>query len=233
MIIKRLVLVLGVIALASAPALSQCDPEPLDGTYMAPGTLLPGRVSEAWCTIMSPGVPGNTENAMSWDGTNLGTQWHVWGMAIDAAGPIETAQDIDENGDGWIDYSTNYDGGFFWLAGTGPWGGPPAGFTGYLTFYNVGTRVELIGWQIVGSTSNVFFTGIFDDCPNCAVEYTIANAMLVWMTGWPNQPANYPGFLCGASCGEYFDACCIMTKIHCTPVATEPSTWGMIKGFYR
>jgi hypothetical protein len=234
MTIKRSLLSIALVVLLASPVFSQCDPEPLDGQYSTyAGTLLPGRVSEAWCTIMSPGVPGNTENAMSWDGTALGTQWHVWGMAIDAFGAIETARSIDGNGTGWIDYTTNYDGGLFWLSGSGPWGGTPAGFTGFLTYYNVSTRVSYYLGQMVGATSNVFFTGVFDNCPNCAIEYSIANAMFVWRTGMPNEPSPYPPFLCGASAGEYFEACCILTKIHCNPVGTEPATWGAIKSIYR
>ncbi len=47
------------------------------------GTILGGRASDAWCTGVGPGRPGNTESAMSWDGTNLGAQWRIWGMTID------------------------------------------------------------------------------------------------------------------------------------------------------
>ncbi|MCX5752176.1 MAG: hypothetical protein NTW97_00880 [Candidatus Krumholzibacteria bacterium] len=62
---------------------------PKDGVYSTSnGTVLGGHASEAWCTGVGPGRVGNMESAMSWDGANLGTQWKVWGMAIDAAGPV-------------------------------------------------------------------------------------------------------------------------------------------------
>jgi hypothetical protein len=48
-----------------------------DGYYTTSGELLAGRVSEANCAGMGPGYPGNTQDAMSWDGTTLMTQWHV------------------------------------------------------------------------------------------------------------------------------------------------------------
>lgn len=230
----RLLVAFALAIFAASPAIAQCNPEPLDGRYTtSSGTILPGRASEAWCAGLGPGVPGNTENAMSWDGATLGAQWHAWGMAIDDAGAIETARDIDANGTGWIDYTTNYDGGLFWLSGSGAWGGPAEGFTGYLTYYNVSTRVSYLKGEMVGASSNVFFTGIFDDCPNCAIEYAITNALFVWRTGMGSPPPNYPPFLCGASAGEYFDVCCIVMKIFCNEVGTEPTSWGAIKSIYR
>ncbi len=231
---KTMALAAALVTLLASAAYSICEILPTDGTYSTyAGTLLSGRVSEAWCTLQRPGVPGNTENAESWNGAALGTQWHAWGMAIDEVGPVETARFLDAGGTGWIDYNTNYDGGLFWLAGSGPWGGPAEGFTGFITYYNVSTRVTYVNNAIVGATSNVFFTGGFDICPTCSIEYAIANAMLVWQTGMLNQPANYPAFLCDATAGEYFDACCIQAKIYCIPIGTEPSSWGAIKSMYR
>lgn len=212
-----------------------CSNPPKDGIYSTTtGTILSGRASEAWCSGVGPGQPGNTESAASWDGATLGAQWRVWGMAIDAAGAQETARYFDAYGNGWIDYSTSYDGGQFWLSGSHLWGYGAGDYTGYLTYYNVGARVTYVGGQPVGVTSNIFLMGNFDDCSNCTIEYAISNAMLVWQTGYPApMPANYPAFECGATSGELFDACCITAKIHCAPIATESSTWGAIKELYR
>jgi len=111
------------IVMASA-AFGNCTRPPKDGVYTTSnGTLLGGRASETWCSGLGPGRPGNTENAMSWDGTSLGAQWHVWGMAIDASGAVETARHFDVYGNGWIDYTTNYTGGQFWLSGSHLWAG--------------------------------------------------------------------------------------------------------------
>ncbi len=226
-------------ALVAPAAWSDCTPEhwPKDGVYQTyDESLLPGRASEAWCTGAGPGVTGNTENGMSWDavGGLLATQWHVWGMAIDENGAVPTGSNVDpETGNGWVDYTTNYVGGQFWLSKDHLWGDGTTDYTGTVDYYTVNAKVSLMGWQIVGVTSNVYFTGYFDDCTNCRLDFVIANAMLVWQTGWPNQPADFPPFLCSATTGEYFDVCCIRAQIHCYPTAAEPSTWGTLKALYR
>jgi hypothetical protein len=212
-----------------------CPIHPNPGIYTTTnGSILPGRASEAWCDPLhlQPGYPGNTQNAESWNGAALATQWRVWGQTIDAAGAQETARSVDAYGNGWIDYVTNYVGGQFWLSKFHTWSDGANDLTGTLTYFNVGARVTLIGGQIVGVTSNVMLQGYFDDCPVCTLEYVITNAMLVWMPGWPGMPANYPAYLCGASMGELFDVCCIRASIYC-PVGAETSTWGAIKSLYQ
>lgn len=222
------------IVLVAASAFADCSIHPNPGMYSTyAGTVLPGRASEAWCSYppYEAGFPGNTENAESWNGTALGTQWRVWGMAIDANGAREVARNL-VNGTGWIDYTTNYVGGQFWLWGGHLWGDGVNDMTGTITYYNVSTRISYVSGVMVGATSNVYFTGVFDQCPVCTLEYVITNAMFVWRTGMANQPANYPAFLCGATTGEYFDVCCIQASIYC-PVATEETTWGAIKSLYE
>jgi hypothetical protein len=213
-------------ALISMPVLAQC---PNPGTYTTSnGTILPGRASEAWCGNMGPGVPGNMENAMSWDGSFLGSQWHVWGMAIAEPGAMEQDRDVDEFGNGWIDYLTYYTGGQFWLSGSHSWGSG-TDMAGMITYFKVTTTVNLVLGEVVGATSNIFLTGIFDDCPNCELEYVISNALLEWRSGWPDpMPENYPDFLCEATMGELFSVCCIRATIRCG-VGAEQSTWGAIK----
>jgi len=226
--------ILLVTVLASA-AFGECAHSPKDGIYATTnGTILGGRASEAWCGGTGPGQPGNTENAMSWNGVNLGAQWKVWGMSIDPTGAVESARYFDANGNGWIDYNTTYNGGQFWLSGSHLWGDGSTDYTGTLTYYNVGARVSYVLWQPVGVTSNIFLTGVFDACPTCTIEYAISNAILVWQTGYPTAMLpDYPAFLCSATSGELFDACCIVAKIDCIPNSTEPSTWGEIKTLYR
>jgi hypothetical protein len=195
-------------------------------------TILPGRVSEAWCAG-GPGQPGNTENAMSW-GPDLGTQWKVWGQAIDAAGAVEVNNTVDTDGNGYIDYATNYTGGQFWLSGTHIWSLDGQPITGALTYYNVATRVQIVGGQAVAANSNVFFDGVIDDCEDCVIAYTIANAELIWSSDFGTPaPADYPALLCDAPSGELFDACCITMAITCGGVATDSQTWGHIKTLYR
>ncbi len=227
--LKLSITVLLVLGLA-ASALAGC---PDSGYYRTSnGTMLPGRVSEAWCSG-GPGQPGNAEDAMSWNGI-LGTQWRVWGQAIDAAGAVEVSNTVDVNGNGYIDYATNYTGGQFWLSGTHIWSLDGQPITGALSYYNVATRVQYVGGQAVAANSNVFFNGAIDDCDDCLIEYTIANTELIWSStfGTP-APADYPALLCGATAGELFDACCITMAITCGGVASETETWGHIKTLYR
>lgn len=241
-VMRMLLLAAGMMLLASAVS-AQCgcpeDAIPYQriwSTYDL--SLLPGRVSEAWCgDPLMPGVPGNTEYAMSWDDAVLGSQWEAWGMQIDDAGASEVGSEIDEFGTGWIDYVTNYDGGRFWLSGAHF--GPPGSvdFTGAITYFNVSTRVSLLNGNVVGSTSNVTFNGWLDTCSCCFIEFAIANVMRVWIEGEGAPPAPYPPFICSedktpGTTGELFDACCIMLSISC-PNSADNSSWGAIKELYR
>jgi hypothetical protein len=214
----------------AASALAGC---PDSGYYRTGnGTLLPGRVSEAWCGG-GPGQPGNTENAMSWDGV-LGAQWKVWGHMIDAAGAVEIANTVDLNGDGYIDYNTNYTGGMIWLSGSHIWSLDGLPLTGLLDYYNVSARVQYVAGEAVAVNSNIYFSGTLDGCTDCQIAYTIANAELIWGSGFGTpMPTDYPELLCGATAGELFDACCITMAITCGGVATDAQTWGAVKSLYR
>ncbi len=80
------------------------------------------------------------------NGTLLG------GRASEAwcSGAGETARYIDSHGTGWIDYATNYTGGRFWLSGDNVWGNGSTDYTGALTDYNVGARVNYVAGQPAG-----------------------------------------------------------------------------------
>jgi hypothetical protein len=223
-----------ILVLFAVPLVAGCPVHPVPGVYTTTnGTILSGRDSEAWCTIASPGVPGNTDDAMSWDGVTLGTQWHVWGMQIDAIGAMLVNQFFLPNGNGYKEYQTNYIGGQFWLSRFHAWSDGVNDLTGSLTYFNVQARVAYVAWAPVGVTSNIYFTGVFDQCSLCTLEYVITNAMLVWQTGNPGpMPANYPPFSCSATMGELYNICCVQASIFC-PVAVDNKTWGAIKELYR
>ncbi len=230
-VIAALLLVTATVAWAACP-----DANGIFGTTN--GTLIGGRVSEAWCGAggapLMPGVPGNTENAMSWDGVALGTQWRLWGMQINAAGAIQTGMRVFGPYT-YVDYSTDYDGGQFWLTRAGPWGDGINDLTGNVTAYHVATTITYYNGSPVGATSNATLTGYFTNCATgqgCVVEWAIANAIKIWDSGMGTMPANYPAMLCGAAGGELFDACCIQLSIHCA-VPIEPTTWGAIKSMYN
>ncbi|MHB8078154.1 MAG: hypothetical protein ACYDIE_02715 [Candidatus Krumholzibacteriia bacterium] len=218
----------------AAPALATCPN--LNGPFSTlAGTLLAGRVSEAWCTGAGPGVPGNMENAESWDGAALGTQWKLWGMTINSAGAILVSQRV-LGSYMYVDYVTDYDGGEFWLSRNYAWSDGTGDLTGIITSYHVTTTVTLYNGVPVGQTSNVTLTGQFTNCPDyqgCVIEFAIANAMKVWdSTSALPMPADYPPLLCSATTGELFTACCIDMSIHCV-VAADPESWSGIKSMYR
>jgi len=207
---------------------------PYEGSWTAPGGgLLEGRISEAWCySPFSPGQPGNTLNAESWDGAALGTQWKISGMSIDAAGAVEVASDINGAGFGWIDYVTNYEGGRLWLEGNNPWS-DGTDLDGDVTVCSVSARVTYVNFAPVAVTSNITIVGIFDVCQWCSIEIA-ANSTRLWMTGdAAAMPTGYPPFLCGANGGELHYSCCLTASIMCSVTGTEESTWGAIKDMYR
>ncbi len=220
--------------LIAGAAYAVCAHAPLQGSYSTTnGSMIGGRVSEAFCSGVGPGQPGNMQNAMSWNGAALGTQWTVSGMTIDAAGAVLKKDAVDGSGFGYRDYVTNYTGGTFWLSGAGAWGDGLGDFTGTITYYNVSTRISFMGGMPIGATSNISFRGAFADCAYCFIDYAVANSMLMWTTGDGAMPANYPPFLCSANAGELHDVCCVTMHILCDVTATEDSAWGAIKSLYR
>ena len=206
---------------------------PYEGSWTTTaGTLLEGRISEAWCySPFSPGQPGNTLNALSINGS-LGSQWRVSGMSIDAAGRVEVGRDVNGAGFGWIDYVSNYEGGRFWLVGSNSWS-DGTDLEGDVTICNVSSRVTLVNFVSVAMVSNITIVGIFDLCPMCSIEIA-ANSQRLWMTGdAAAMPTDYPDFLCGANGGEMHYSCCINAEIICSVTGTRESTWGAIKEMYR
>lgn len=210
---------------------------PNAGIYStATGTMLPGRASETWCALDGTpyaGDPGNTENAQSWDGVGLGTEWRLWGMEIGEAGASMIDSNIDGGGNGWVTYSTPYDGGVFWLSKDGEWGDGTTDFTGYLTRYDVVTTITYVGGNLVGASSNISAAGYFDTVPQWVVEFIIANALLIWHPAYGTpMPGDYPPLLCDAPTGELFNVCCVTLSFQ-RPVNTEQYTWGAVKALYR
>lgn len=227
----RLLIALALTLLVALPAAAGPPHKAVYTTYG--GTLLCGRVSEAYCTATPHGGQvGNTQDAMSWDGATLGGQWHVYGMSIAEPGAILNDEDIDEFGNGYREYITYYENGRFWLEGS-HFGDGSEDYEGDITFYRVTTTMTIVGGQVVGATSNAYFTGVFDSpYHHCFIEYSIASVIMVWHPDWgTTMPANYPGWYCGSS-GELFDVCGISCSIDCE-TATEESTWGDIKTRYR
>lgn len=234
--LKMMFIVAGLVLLATTVAAQNCDPNtpPFPGNYTTNDfTILPGRSSEAWCDPLQQngGVPGNTQNAMSWDGTMLGSQWHFWGMEINGDGAIMTHYGLDANGTGFIDYTTNYTGGQFWLWGGHSWS-DGTDLTGMVNYLNVGAKVTFFQGAVTGIVSNILISGTFDSCENCVLQYAISNAIRVWDPTGGSMPPLYPAWACGTT-GELFDLCCILAHIDCEYIGTEESSWGDIKQLHK
>jgi hypothetical protein len=207
---------------------------PYEGSWStSAGTLLEGRISEAWCySPFFSGVTGNTLNSASWNETTIGTQWTISGMAIDAAGAVEVGRDVNVAGFGWVDYLTYYEGGRFWLEGGTSWS-DGTDLEGDVTLCAITARVTLVAGSPVGVTSNITIEGVFDVCQMCSIQI-IGNSMQTWKTGdAAAMPASYPPFLCGANSGELHYSCCLTASVLCTTTGTEESTWGAIKEMYK
>ncbi|HSG27409.1 MAG TPA: hypothetical protein VLA34_02935 [Candidatus Krumholzibacterium sp.] len=235
--LKSALILCALLAVATS-AIAQPEPctvAPNPGSYTTVGGgMLPGRASEAFCGVPYGGQPGNQQNAASWDGATLGGQWKVYGMTIDAAGAVELVNTVNPvTGNGMIVYQTAYDGGTFWLSGTHTWGDSVNDMTGAVNDYQVTATVSVVAGLVTSIASNVYFTGVFDDCPDCYFEFVIANALRVWAGEAGSLPADYPAFYCAeATAGEAFDICCIDLSIDCK-VGNRESSWGAIKQLHR
>jgi hypothetical protein len=227
-----------ILLLVSSTATTQQEICPKIGIYSTQSeTMLGGRASEAWCPVLvMPGVPGNAENAQSWDGVNLATEWKLYGMTIDAVGAVLLESDLLPGGIVQNRYSTHYDGGMFWLSKDGDWGDGVNDITGVLSYYNVETTVLIRADSVLYAASDITATGVFDDCRmrDAVVDFVIANALIAWHPGWSSvpMPADYPPFLCGAPGGELFDVCCIAMNFQ-PAVPIEERSWGLLKAMYQ
>jgi hypothetical protein len=226
------------LAITLLPSSVDSEVCPTVGIYSTTeGTMQAGRASESWCPVGGnlPGQPGNMENAESWDGSTLGTEWILTGMAVDSAGAVEIDNTVDFLGFGDITYSTNYEGGTFWLSKDGAWGDNVNDITGTLTYYNVVTTVTYVAGNRVGATSNINARGIFDDCRmrDAVIDFLIANAVQVWHPDdGGSMPGGYPSLLCSAALGELFQVPCIEMSFQ-PAVPVEQYSWGAVKGVYR
>ena len=235
----RFGITLVVLSLIAAVGLAAC-PDAIGTWSTYDGSLIAGRVSEAWCGAggvpFSAGQPGNTENGMSWNGAALGTQWRLWGMQISAEGAAVLSDTVNEAGYGVRVYQTAYDGGEFWLAGDGSWTDGPIELAGVVYDYLVTSTVTYVGGSAMAQVSNVTFNGAVSDCPDdnaCVVEVANANAALVWDSGsGPAMPADYPAFLCDATTGELFTASDITIGIDCA-IPAAAIGWSALKDMYR
>lgn len=173
------------IALAGAPAA---------GTYTSTdigGLMLNGRFSESFAGG-GPGQIGNTIHAQSFDGANLGTQWDLGCVSIEAD-PTITGDTRDTNGTGNVTYVTDYDDGTFFLERNGPWGDGTEDYTGVIfTFQNTSTH-QYFEHNLIAIVSNVTIYGMFDGYADC-MEFVISNSAT--LGSYPaDLPAGFPAYM--------------------------------------
>ena len=220
-------------------SVTQAGP-PHPGTYRSTdlaGAVLTGSFSESWMPAGTHGQPGNTVDAMSWDGATLGSQWKFSCPSI-VAPPSVLSDSRDGTGTGDVTYQTSYSGGVFWLAAGGPWGDNSNDYTGTLQNFTVRTVYHYTENQVASIQSSVSTLGSFDGSSHC-LEYTINSATFMGTTEYSAKPASYPDFLAancnpsGADRGAWGSVQGIsLTILHCR-VAVEPAAWSLVKRLYE
>ena len=242
----RLVSILAIILVLPSISLS-ADP-PQNGNYFStelPGaSFLSGYFSESWVDPGTHGQVGNTINAASWDGMDLGTDWRLWCPSI-AFPPVLISDSRDLNGSGDVVWQTDYNGGYYWMSKDGPWSSDNAiDFTGTVLEFNIVTTYQYVFGTLLGIRSNITMIGKFDmldpswDTENCIV-YEINNAAFYGSTDDGPKPAEFPEFMddnCQTGVltrGGWGDATHITLRIDMCTVPTENATWGSIKALFR
>lgn len=231
----RLAVWLIVLTLIAVPALAVQGPTP--GIYKTQwGQMMEGTFSESW--VDPPYHEGLVHNTIhAWD-NNQGVQWHVYCPSIATVTLLIDTRDA--NGNGFVQYSTDYVGGTLWLSKTGPWGSNEIDFTATIDLFNVVSTHLYMAWQQVSVDSDIRFNGHFDaPVTDQCFDYVLSNGAIEGYTPMP-FPAGYPPFLDYYNCpagtvsyGAWGIAHDITLTIYGTcSVGTEPSTWGKIKAIY-
>lgn len=235
------------IAMATT-AVAQAPLPPAAGIYYSdplPGSsFVSGHFSESWVGTGRDGQLGNTINAASWDGTDLGTVWKLWCPSI--ASPPEFVRDTrDENGSGEVVWHTEYLGGHFWLSQNGPWSSDNAiDFTGDCLSFDVTTTYQFVFGEVIGIRSNVTMQGRFDlldpSWDDFCMVYEINNAAFFGNTDDVGPlPAEFPPFIddnCQTgtmSRGGWGDVTHITMRIIGCTVPAEETSWGAVKALYQ
>lgn len=205
---------------------------PVAGTYTSTdlgGSLLTGRGSQSWAAPLNAnnGV-GDVFNSLSWDGAALGTQW---GFSCGLQSAPQGVVDNRVAGTGTVVFTNNFTGGTFYL-NPGPWGSG----TGTINATQVIATVQYVSNNPVAAVVNINNSGEFDDS-NCALTFSIANAVGLGDTDGGPFPANYPALIDPACAptrtnGSWGNVITITMRIDC-PVSTTPKTWGSLKSLYH
>jgi len=216
---------------------------PLDGIYKSSdvgGPIDVGRYSEGWEAGGGALDMGTTLNAESWDGMNLGLEWRYWcstnwvptTLLIDTVDP--------STGNGNRTYMMQFNGGYIWLSGAGPWANGDPDYPGTIDTYVEFETIQYVNWVPVHAVTNVSATAHFDNYPDACMNFAIANGVRVGSTDLGDPaPVNYPGFLQAFTCdpvmpnGAWWDMSDLSLYILDCSVPAEQMNWGEIKSLYK
>ncbi|HKW13037.1 MAG TPA: hypothetical protein VJS69_00985 [Candidatus Krumholzibacteria bacterium] len=235
----RIVLTLFLCIVVSVPAFAG---PPANGTYTSTdigGSMLPGRYSESWFpTKLSV---NNTLDEASWNGTTLATQWH-WYCPWVALPPVLLVNTVNGSGNGQKIWKVTYSGGYCWLDGAGPWAGGDAVYTANINTWTAIVTETYSNFIEVGTVRNHDATATFNGYNQDCMSLSVTNAEKFGDSNSGALPANFPDLLNWIGCvtlpatapGEWGDVDGItFTVFGCTPLATQPTTWGAVKSKYR
>jgi hypothetical protein len=218
---------------------------PVNGTYQSAdlgGGVFTGRISESWVTAPSGyGQVGNTILLTSINGPAMGTQWEYWCASITAQ-PMLVADVRDSVGTGEVVWSTEFEGGEFWLAGDGPWGTIGwMDFTGTIDAMTATTTFWYLDGMIDSVQSVYTLSGRFDPThwDGSCVECTINCVAFVGSTDEEPSTDDYPPFM-ASNCepsttgfGAWGTTSDIEVRVFtCSPTPVRDATWGGIKALY-
>jgi hypothetical protein len=232
----RYVVFLVILSLAFVPAFAVNGPKP--GIYKTQyNQMLEGVFSESWVDApYQEGVIHNTIHA--WD-NNLGVEWRVYCPSIAVVTLLFDTRDA--NGNGFVQYSTDYSGGKLWLSKTGAWGWNEIDFTATIDAFNVISTHLYMNWTQVSVDSDIRFNGHFDPpVEGQCFDYVLSNGAIEGTTDFASLPVGYPPFLDYYTCptgtvmyGAWGIAHDITLTIYgsCS-VPTAESSWGKIKALY-
>ncbi|RPH76709.1 MAG: hypothetical protein EHM80_14080 [Nitrospiraceae bacterium] len=232
----RVLLSLVVFSFVVTTAFAISGPSP--GVYKSlGGSLMEGVFSESW--VDEPHREGMAHNAIhAWDNAQ-GVQWRLYCPSIATVTLLVDTR--DQNGNGFVQYSTDYSGGSLWLSKTGPWGHNEIDFIAIVDEFNVvSTHIYYLGSQ-VSVDSDIRFSGHFDPPVFGCFEYVLSNGAIEGTTGLGMQlPTGYPAFLDYYNCpsgtvswGAWGIAHDITLTIYGSCfVPTQDTTWGGIKALF-
>jgi len=213
---------------------------PLDGNYKSTdlgGPLLTGRYCESWAPPNTATDPGTTFNCASWDGGTLGTQWRYYCAVLNQPGMI-IVDNVDANGNGSRTYMKTFVGGYFWLAGTGPWANGDPDYPGVLDSYVEFETIQYVAWDRVNAVTNVQCAAHFNGYPDACITLGIGNGVEIGSTDFMMvKPGDYPDFLDGncdplGTHGGWWDFISITLSITGCTVPVQETSWGSVKAIY-